>query len=1399
MPSRFVPGGALAYWPSKRRLLALGVGVATFVGAKMHAQEPRGARAPSYVHESWTVRDGLPVNSINAIIQDRTGYIWAATYDGLVRFDGVRFTVFNSANTDGLPSNRIVKLREGGDGSLWLATEQGRVVRFRDGRFSSARFAGGNADQGVTELFASSTGDLWVATTRGLWTPRGDTLMAVVPNVYAATIVERRDRSVWVGTVGRGLFRIADGGVEAIVTSTSIDSDTITTLFEDPTGTLWIGASSGVWQWRAGTPPTPVTASGRAIRVTRIARVPATGTIYFQADDGTHRFENGQIVLERTPGVPSFTLGVWADSGAIWTVSGFDVRRNGQRLFTLSAQSNVTAVQQDREGSLWIGTQRTGLHRLKPAVFTVYTFPDTGRLLNAYSTYVDRAGTVWAGTLASTPGLIRIDPSGEHVPSPVRPEVGNVTAYAEDQSGRLLVGAEDLWACTVPALMCRAEGPAELRRGRVYALYRDSSGVWVGAGGGLFYFDGSRWASLTQALGIPSATVRAFATTRDGAVWMGTNGGGLARYQAGRFTRLTTADGLPSDLIRALYADADGRLWVGTEGRGLARIDIAALGAGRPSTQAIVRIGTEAGLFDEVIHQILEDDAGRLWMNTNRGIFWVSRAELNAFADGRTSQVHSTAYSERDGLRNPEGNGGVQPAGAKGPDGRLWFPTQDGVAVVDPKTVRGNRTPPPVVVEQVVAGSRRTRLPRDSVSLARDQRDAQIEYTALTFLQPSNVRFRYRLDNYDREWVDVGSRRTAFYTKLPPGRYTFRVEATDAAGEWREPGASLAIQVLPQVWETAAFRIGAFVTLGVVIILGLRWRDARFRERAAHLERVVDERTATLRKQERELAEQNRALQSLDEAKTRFFANVSHELRTPLTLTIGPLEDLRTRATSDPTAERWIDVALRNSRRLLRLVNQLLDVAKLDAGAMTLDRKPLDVASFTRGIVSAFESVAERKGIRLTCDVPDKLVGAFDQDAIEKILTNLVSNAIKFTPGQAQVHVRLAERDGAVHWMVSDTGPGIPAAQLSHVFERFFRVDESTTRSQPGTGIGLSLVKELLELHGGRIAVESDGTGTTFTASMPLTPATLAEEALGASSDGGADRAVSDVGITTEHDSQRAVASGDEPSDDVPTLLVVDDSADLRAFIRDHFAPRFRVLEAADGAEGIELARRHLPDLVVSDVMMPRTDGHELVRALRASEETDFLAIILLTAQAGDADRLAGLERGADDYIVKPFEMRELDVRVRNLIAARRRLRERFASQRTDTPPEVETAAALVVPAAASVEDQAYGIRVRTAILHGIREPDFGVGELADAVAQDRTHLFRRVRDVFGESPSDLIRRMRLEEGARLLRTESGTVTDIGYAVGFNSVSHFCRRFAEVYGVSPAAYRAQQVVSSTSP
>jgi signal transduction histidine kinase/ligand-binding sensor domain-containing protein/AraC-like DNA-binding protein len=1208
--------------------------------ASTPAITPEGA-ASGFVLESWTVADGLPVNSITKIVQSRSGYLWLGTFDGLVRFDGVRFTVFNVGNSAGLPTNRIVDLIEDKSGALLLTTELGQLVRFENGKFSL--------------------------------------------------------------------------------------------LKEKP---------------RKSQPPTQI----RSVK---------------RLDGKTWLTNSHEIFL--------------------------DGRLAFRKLQSTGFSGLVTAIAADNEGSLWFATVAGGLHQIKPAVFTMFGLTEGRGENNVYSVTPASAGGVWAGVWGNyivshlDSGRITSVSNGSGVPF-------SVGSLHEDQQHRLLVG--DL-RCQIPAMKCRLLGPRDLV---IRAIQEDANGeVWFGSDDGLFRFSDDKWESFARVPGSPKGTVRAFARARDGSLWMATNGEGLIRFDGKQFTRVTTREGLPMDLVRALYVDRDGMLWIGTEGKGLARLDprdwIEPGKKGR-----IANLRSTDGLFDDGIHTILEDNFGRFWMSTNRGIFWVSRKELNDFASGRDTRVRSTGYTERDGLRNREANGGLQPAATRTSDGRLWFATQDGIAMVDPATLGTNETEPNVVIEGVIAGGTPITPDGHGIEIGPADRDLRIEFTALSFLAPENIRFRYRLTPYDKNWVDADTRRSATYTRVPPGNYKFEVIATTNGDVWTAHPASLVMSVTPRFVETGTFKLIVLLVIALIAWAVVRLRVARLKKLAEDLQHRVDERTSQLREREALLAEKNvqlemqaEQLQELDKTKTRFFANVSHELRTPLTLTIGPLEDARAQLadTASNSALSRIDVALRNSRRLFRLVNQILDVSKLEGGAMRLRAQPGDLGDFVRGIASAFEGVAERKHITLRVDLPlMPLEVWYDADALEKILANLLSNAFKFTPHRGGILVsvdELSDKESA-RVRVSDSGPGIPVEHIPHIFDRFYQIDETNTRAQPGTGIGLSLARELAELHGGIVEVESGtGGGAVFTLLLPMGRMHLSDYQIvpGVHAD---DNATVNAEVAALSLNAITVESTPDVSNDKTTLLVVDDNADLRSYVRSRFEPRYRIIEAADGADAVRLARREVPDLIISDVMMPGTDGHALVATIRENPETDFIPVILLTAQAAQHEKLSGLARGADDYIVKPFDMLELEARVGNLIASRKKLRERFSGLNADIK---------AIDAAASSADRTFVERLKASVEAGMSDPDFGVGELAKAVFLDRSHLFRRTKELLDETPSDLLRRVRLERAAVLLRESEGTIAEIAYACGFNSVSQFCRSFRAANNSTPSEYRTRNTATTS--
>jgi signal transduction histidine kinase/CheY-like chemotaxis protein/ligand-binding sensor domain-containing protein/AraC-like DNA-binding protein len=1174
-------------------------------------------------------------------------------------------------------------------------------------------------------------------------------------------------------------------------------------MLEDPSGRLWIGMRDGVWTERNGL--TRVRSDFPLIEMTGFVYSPEQDAVFAYGESAIARMAGGRAVAvdrrERLvwPGRPM----VVDAAGALWHATGSEISRSGRTVLSLGsgpddrlAATMITSMIVDREGSTWIGTRAAGLHRIKQSLITTVSEPEGLSHRNVYPIHQDASGDIWVGTYGN--GINRIRRDGR-ITQYVRARGYPPTIHAlwSDRPDRLWVGAADgLFRCTLPSMDC-VRDVAPTPTSNPYALFADRRGrLWAGFSSGVMYLDTDQWVVVPD--WPATGTVRAFAESRDGAIWMGTNGGGLVRYHDGTITRITAADDdLPIDVVRALHVDADGWLWVGTEGRGLARLDPRAWNSGSGVTdRRIASIRAANGLFDEVIHVILEDDAGRMWMSTNRGIFWVAREPLVTFADGRSSRVQSIGYTETDGLRSREANGGTQAVGIRARDGRLWFATQDGVAIVDPAGVATGRPPPPVIVERVSAADSAI-TPGEGVPVAFgvDQRDVQIDYTALTFLEPANVRFRYRLDPYDAGWVEAGARRSAFYTRVPPGRYTFRVMASNDPGVWAGPEASVTLQLAPRFRETRSAILLACLAVIVVVAAIYKWRVGDLRRRERDLTQVVDVRTSELRRNEKQLEQRNallatqaETLAELHAARSRLFANLSHEFRTPLTLIMGPLRGLLAgrHGSLTPGVREQHDLMLRSSQRLLRLINQVLDLSRLQAGALSLDRRRTDLVAFARAGTMAFAPLAEQHGIDLRFHgVPGEVPCAIDAEQFEKVLLNLLSNALKFTGRGGTVEVMVRTDNDHAEIVVRDTGVGIAPDDLPRIFDRFYQADTSSTRRFEGTGIGLALAKELVELHGGEITVASStGAGSTFTARLPLAGGTDPRDRA-TNSDHPAQRGFSPP--TPGDATAYAALPDDEPDDDRTTVLVVDDNPDVRAYVRSILSPSYAVIEAPDGEQGLETARALLPDLIVADVMMPRLDGLELGRALKSDPLTDAIPLVLLTARAEPADHVAGLETGADAYLVKPFDPGVLEACVANLFQQRRLLRERFR-------------AGDAVPPATSVDPPVpLDSRLRPLVEAHLVDPDFGPETLAAAADLSYHQLYRALRDDLGVTPSGFIRRVRVDCAAELLRRGAGSVTEIAYSVGFESLSHFRRAFHERFEASPTKYLASGLRTAAAP
>lgn len=1389
----------------KRRLFALLSLTSLFLTAST------ATRAQTFRFQHITVNDGLSDNMVRAIIQDRNGFIWAGTLQGLNRYDGYGARVYRAqpGDTTSLSHDYVWALLESSDGAIWVGTSGG-LSRFDPltGTFTQYHhdpsISGSLSDDEVRALAETADGSIWVGTGGGgldhlrpgsttfdIFRHRDeDPSSLCFDNVYS--LVVGSDGSVWVGTAGGGVSRFdpATETFENYGIEEGLSHRLVYSLENGLGGSIWAGTLAGLDYFEPQTDSfvpfhAPARGSGDVPAIEEVWAIRRSGDGLLWL--GT---ASGLIRLDPTTGRTS-TFRHAADDP------------------TSLSYDQVRAIAESRDGSIWIGTNGAGMDRVDvtegPFRLQRHIKGDPSSLRSdaVFSLAEGSDGSIWVGT--KNGGLNRLDPiTGTFTTylhndlDPSSLSTNDVYALEQGRNGILWVGTSggfdrfDQTKLSVKTYRPIAGDPTSLSAAYVASLQESRDGsVWLGTWGGLDHFDPRsetfrvyRHDDANPA-SLGHGYVAAVHEDPDGVLWVGTLGGGLNRLAPGsdEFERFRNRPGDPTSLshndVQSIYRAHDGTLWIGT-GNGINRVEESTSRVGK--SVAFVRYTAENSDYDgNAVQSMLEADDGLLWLGLKNG-------RLASF-DPRSGRFRS--FGPQQGVDM----GGFFSAAVRAHDGRMYFGGFGGLISFDPNKIWDAPEAPRLKLTQLRLFNQPVRPGPDSplkkplsdgdeVILGHDQNDVSIDFVGLFYHDPKGTRYDFRLTPLNKTWRGITDQRQATYTNLPPGRYKFEVRAVNSDGIWTEKPTSVDLVIRPPWWQTRwSYLLYALLLVGLVLgVDRVQRRRVVLRER-----RRAELREAEILAQTAE--DKAHALEEIDELKSRFFANISHEFRTPLTLILGPLEQ-RLKEADSSDERRETAMMHRQAGRLLRLINQLLDLSRLDTGRLELSARRIDVVDFLRSLVVSFAPRAESDHISLQFAPAVERADIYVQpDKLEKIVSNLLSNAFSFTPAHGKIRLSVAgdsNTDGAfVEIAVEDTGAGIPEDQLPRVFDRFFQADQGARRALGGSGIGLALAKELVELHGGTIHAESrSGFGTKVVVRFRqgkdhLRPEDLAEDADQVMSPDAPEIRVTDFEReAVDETGAEADPGGYAVSADAPIVLIVEDNPDVRAYLRRHLAQSYRVEEALDGADGLTKAKELAPDLVVSDVMMPRMDGFALTAAIKADETISHTPVILLTARAEDEDRIEGLETGADDYISKPFNMEELMVRVENLIEVRRALRERFTGELTFQPSNVTISSA----EAELLE------RVRRVIDAELGNGAFTVEMLADAVGLSTRQLYRDVKGATRLSPGGLIRTMRLERAAQLLATKSLRISEVAYAVGFSDVRHFSRLFRQTFGVTPTDY-----------
>jgi len=1375
--------------------------------------------------EHLSIEEGLNSVSVTDILQDHQGFMWFAGTSGLNKYDAYTITNyhFDSEKPNGISDDVITTLFEDSTGILWIGTERGGLNKYDRETDSFFSYQNQPSDSTsishnhILKIYEDSHGVFWIGTQGGglnkMDREKGTFFRYKsnpsdknsLPNNSIYAILEDSSEQLWVGSLkGISLFNRSTEEFNTYINN-PLEKDAIGVyaICEDKQGVLWVGTYRGLFKFN---------------------KEDKTFTSYIYDNED----ESKNIVYRITEdGFGNLWTSVWGSGLSKFDkLSGtFTTYKHRPQDKNSLGDGSVLSIYEDRSNILWIATGLGGVSIYKPKKTSNFIHHRNNTNNNSLSSGIitsineSLTGDIW---LTNFMGVVdKIEKNGNIIHYKKFKKDGQeshpsaIFDLLERENKDILIGTyRNLYKLNKSNNTFEHQSVSYNQFfnnvSQVRSIEEDKKGtIWLGTiENGLLRYDEKedKYTSFQYApsdsTSISSNSITKVYEDPFGTLWIATIDGLNKMNKDSTFVRYKNnpldTTSISNNYINNIYKDHFGSLWIGTNS-GLDVFD--------EKTETFRHFTKNDGLPENTVYSILEDNSNNLWISTNNFLtkFNLNTETFKNFNKGNGMPIDEF-YSK---------------ASLKGSNGKMYFGGINGLIEFHPDSIKINTYKPPIIITDFKISNQSVNIKKDSITKAGEiylhkninvtdtivisylDNIFSFEFAALDYFHSPNNQYAYRMKGFNDEWIYTNAtNRSATYTNLDPGSYVFEVKGSNNDDLWNDTGKSIIVIITPPWWKTN-WAYFLYISGFLASLFGfVQWRGLRLkRERKTLIERVkiktkdLADKNVLLDNQNIQLQDQATQLQELDKIKASFFTNISHEFRTPLTVITG-LANKHISKNENEISTQDSKTIKRNAQRLLQLINQLLDLSKLENSEVKLNILKTDILYFTKKVTLLYESLAKDKQIKvffngkvLSKSLPtEKIDLYFDKDKMQKIITNLISNAIKFTPEGGKIKLSVKKLNSKniepqINIEVSNTGNLIPKNKLPYIFDRFYQVENNYTSENEGTGIGLALVKELVELHNGTINVKSSSTETTFILKIPYNEKLLLKNNR-LIKESGVDTFKEDTIVDIEH---QTTSKKDDKLELTPNgsnlldLLIVEDNPDLRNYITGLLDQDYNITQAINGLEGLDMAKNAIPDLIISDVMMPKMDGYELCEKLKTDLSTDHIPIILLTAKATHENKLEGLQTGADAYLTKPFDEKELKVRIKNLIDHRKKIQKKCQNESFSSSKDVKVT---------SVQ-QKFIQRIKDVIENNIDNDQFSVEDLGETIGMSRSQVHRKLKAITDQSATRFIRNYRLHRAADLLSQDSGNISEIAYQVGFSSRTYFSKSFQELFGMTPSDYKKQ--------